>query len=247
MKFLFGLTFLVVFIFFACSTNKKSAIGIKNPFAATIKAHGGEKYKTAFIAFEFRKKTYTLRNNGGSYEYTVDGEKDGQRIYDVLNNDGFTRKINGEVQNLDAKKAKSYGNTLNSVLYFAQLPYKLDDLAVFKTPKGNTSIKGKNYEVVEVRFSEEGGGTDHDDVFYYWINAQTKLIDYLAYEFHVNKGGIRFRSAYNPRRVGGIHFQDYVNYKAAVGTPMADLPKLYEKGELKELSKIELENIRVVK
>lgn len=247
MKRLFGFAFLLVFVLTACSTIKKGVIDTQNPFATTIQAHGGEKYKTASIAFEFRKKTYTLKNNGGSYEYTVDGEKNGQKIYDVLNNEGFTRKVNGEVQNLDAKKAKSYGNTLNSVLYFAQLPYKLDDPAVFKTSKGNTTITGKNYEVIEVRFSEEGGGTDHDDVFYYWINTQTKLIDYLAYEFHVNKGGIRFRSAYNPRRVGGIHFQDYVNYKAEVGTPMVDLPKLYEKGALKELSKIELENVRILK
>ena len=49
--------------------------------------------------------------------------------------------------------------------------------------------------------------------------------------------------AYNTRVIDGITFQDYINYKAAVGTALKDLPALYEKGKLKELSKIETENV----
>ena len=56
-------------------------------------------------------------------------------------------------------------------------------------------------------------------------------------------GGVRFRSAYNSRKVGGIIFQDYINFKAAVGTPLANLPKLFEQGKLKELSRIETKNV----
>ena len=59
----------------------------------------------------------------------------------------------------------------------------------------------------------------------------------------MNGGGVRFRSAYNSRNVGGIIFQDYVNYKAEMGTPLGDLPKLFEQGRLKELSKIDTENV----
>lgn len=246
MKFIYVLGLLSIILFFACTTSQK-AISIANtPLATAIKSHGGKKYETAHIGFTFRKKAYTFKNNGGAYEYTRTEVKDGQEIFDVLNNDGFKRSVDGAIQTLTDKKSLSYGNSLNSVIYFAQLPYKLDDPAVTQIAKGTTTIKGKNYAIVQVSFAEEGGGTDHDDTYYYWVNQSTNIIDYLAYDFHVNGGGVRFRSAYNPRKVDGIHFQDYVNYKAPVGTPLADLPAMYEKGELKELSKIELENIRVL-
>lgn len=220
---------------------------MNGPLSNAIKSHGGKKYTNAAVAFEFRKGQYTFKNDGGNYIYTSTKMKDGQKIEDVLTNNSFTRHIDGVKQDLTPKKALSYGNTLNSVIYFAQLPYKLDDPSVTQKEKGTTTIKGQLYTVVEVSFAEEGGGTDHDDIYHYWVNQKTNLIDYLAYNFHVNGGGVRFRSAYNPRKVGGIHFQDYVNYKAPKDTPLANLPALYEKGELKELSKIELENIRLLK
>ncbi len=247
MKFIYALGLLSIILFFACVTSKKAISTADTPLTKAIKSHGGKKYEAAYIGFTFRKKAYTFKNTGGAYEYTRTEEKDGQQIFDVLNNDGFKRNIAGVAQNLSDKDILKYGNSLNSVIYFAQLPYKLDDPAVTQVAKGKTSIKGKAYEVIQVSFAKEGGGTDHDDTYYYWVNQSTNIIDYLAYDFHVNGGGVRFRSAYNPRKVGGLHFQDYVNYKAPVNTPLADLPAMYEKGALKELSKIELEDIRVLK
>ncbi len=41
----------------------------------------------------------------------------------------------------------------------------------------------------------------------------------------------------------GIRWQDYINYEAPLGTKLSDLPAMFGKGELKELSKIELTNI----
>ena len=69
-------------------------------------------------------------------------------------------------------------------------------------------------------------------------------MNYMAYSYHTNDGGVRFRSAYNPRTVDGIRFQDYVNWEAPIGTPLEELPKLYENGQLKELSKIETEAVQ---
>jgi len=68
-------------------------------------------------------------------------------------------------------------------------------------------------------------------------------VDYLAYSYHVNGGGVRFRSAYNSREVDGVRFQDYINYKHDSTTPVEEMDEYYLKGELKELSKIELRNI----
>lgn len=247
MKIFYALLVFSGLLIVACATTQKIKTPTNRPLSKAIESHGGKKYSKAAYAFDFRKGKYTFKNDGGKYVYTSIKEKDGQKIKDVLTNDNFTRNIDGVQQKLSEKDALKFANTLNSVIYFAQLPNKLDDPAVTQSEKGNTTIKGKSYQVVEVSFAKEGGGTDHDDTYYYWVNQQTNIIDYLAYNFHVNDGGVRFRSAYNPRKVGGIHFQDYVNYKAEKGTPLADLPSLYEKGTLKELSKIELENIRVLK
>lgn len=211
--------------------------------AKAVKAHGGKKYNTAHYGFIFRKKQYTFQNDNGNYTYTAKSDKDGKEIFDVLENGKLTRTIDGKPTRLSEKQINGYSNSLNSVIYFATLPHKLQDAAVNKTYQGTTSIKEKPYHVLQISFDEENGGKDHDDIYHYWINQNTNTIDYLAYNFHVNGGGVRFRSAYNPRIVDGILFQDYINYKAAVGTPLKDLPSLLEKNELKKLSEINTEKV----
>jgi len=209
----------------------------------SLLAHGGKKYDTAHYSFTFRDKQYTFKNNGAEYFYQSSSQKDGVERIDILENNDFTRTENGETINLSDKEKTRFGNSLNSVIYFATLPHKLQDKAVNKKYIGTKTIKGKTYEILEITFNEEGGGDDHDDMYYYWINSENDLIEYLAYNYKVNKGGVRFRTAYNLRNVDGIIFQDYVNYKAEVGTPLGDLPQLWEAGKLKELSKIETEQV----
>lgn len=209
----------------------------------TFEAHGGEKYHTAHYGFVFRNKKYTFQNNHSAYTYTVSYEKDGKKNLNQLSNDGLVRTVDGVKAELSEKVYNGYLSALNSVIYFATLPHKLYDPAVNKFYRGETVIKGKKYDILEITFNEEGGGPDHDDKYYYWINQETRRIDYLAYNYMVNNGGVRFRSAYNPRVVDGILFQDYINYKADVGTPLTDLPALFEQGILKQLSVIETEDV----
>ncbi|QLG44196.1 DUF6503 family protein [Costertonia aggregata] len=208
-----------------------------------IQAHGGTLYDTAHYSFTFRKKEYTFNNDNG-YEYTLeDNTGAGTLIVDELKNGIFTRQIDGETVVLNQKDTAKYSQALNSVIYFAMLPYKLMDKAVIKKYVGETFIKNQKYDIVEVTFKENGGGNDFDDEFHYWINKETKTMDYLAYNYRVNEGGVRFRSAYNRRNVNGIIFQDYINWEAPIRTPLRDLPSLYEKGSLKELSRIETKNV----
>ncbi len=211
--------------------------------AETIQAHGGSLYDEAFYGFTFRKKQYTFQNRKGSYTYTVKSGDQGKEIQDVLENGVLTRTINGSATPLSEKEIAKYFEALNSVVYFVTLPHKLKDRAVNKTYEGPTMIKGRAYDVLGIGFDQDGGGVDYDDQFHYWINKETKTIDYLAYSYSTNEGGVRFRSAYNPRTVGGIRFQDYINYEAPIGTPLKDLPALYETGALKELSRIITENV----
>ncbi len=68
----------------------------------------------------------------------------------------------------------------------------------------------------------------------------------MAYEFQVNGGGQRFRKAFNERKVGGIRFVDYQNYKnTQLDHHVHDIDKLYESGTLELLSEIRLEEITV--
>lgn len=218
--------------------------GTHGSLAKTLEAHGGDLYETAHYGFVFRGKQYTFHNQGARYTYSRSEEKDGQVIVDSLTNDGVSRRIDGAPVELTEKERKSISEGVNSVIYFATLPHKLKDPAVIAVPQAPIEIKGKTYEVLKVNFQETGGGTDFEDNYRYWINTETGRMDYLAYDYKVNGGGVRFRSAYNPRVVNGILFQDYVNYRAPVGTALDDLPLLYESGKLEELSRIKLDEIQ---
>jgi len=243
------LAILLLLLISSCKTAKENSHAASANDRATyifnqaLKAHGGDLYDQAHYQFKFRDNVYTFRNEDQKFEYTGLKKKDGITTYDILNNDGLTRTIDGIDQKLSKADQAKYSGGVNSVIYFATLPYKLQDKAVNKSYKGSATIKGKSYEVLEITFDKEGGGRDHDDTFHYWLNTETHLIDYLGYNYTVGKGGVRFRSAYNTRNVDGIIFQDYINYKEEVGTPLINLPKLYEADKLKKLSVIATDDV----
>ncbi|MBL7872304.1 MAG: hypothetical protein JNM78_11870 [Cyclobacteriaceae bacterium] len=211
-----------------------------------IAASGGDKYLDAMIAFDFRDRHYVSTRKGGMYTYERITKDSINTIHDFLSNDGFKREINGTVVEVPDSMKIKYTSSVNSVVYFALLPYGLNDASVKKKFLGETQLEGKEQYVVEISFGEEGGGEDFEDVFIYWINKKDFVIDYLAYSYDEGKGlEYRFRKAYNPRRVNGILFLDYINYQPNGETKITTLEGLYKAGKLKELSKIELENIQV--
>lgn len=209
-------------------------------------AHGGKGYNNLHLRFNFRDKQYLVQRNEGIFQYERRFELEQDSIRDVLDNSGFTRYVNGKMVMVKKEKAEAYHEALNSVVYFALLPYGLNDPAVNKRYIGHIQIHDVVYDKIEVSFDQKGGGKDFEDVFVYWVNRKTNTMDFLAYQFHVNGGGMRFRSAYNSREVNKIRFQDYVNYKPkANALAVHQLDSLYIKGELHELSRIELKNIAV--
>lgn len=213
---------------------------------AAIAQHGGDKYKKVKVSFDFRKKHYDYMKNGGKFQFERSFEDDSLgKIHDVLNNEGFTRKANDKVLEITDEWKGKYSNSVNSVMYFTFLPFNLNDGAVIKKYMGEATIKGKTYHQIQVTFKQEGGGEDHSDVYMYWFNKEKNTMDYFAYSYDVNEGGVRFREAFNPRVIEGMTFLDYKNYKAKKGTPLTNLPKLFNDDMLKLLSKIENENIKV--
>ncbi|SEQ88141.1 hypothetical protein SAMN05421824_2595 [Hyunsoonleella jejuensis] len=212
-----------------------------------IAAHCSGNCEKSTITFTFRGKTYKSIKNGGTYEYERIITKGDKTIRDVLSNTGFERYVNDSLQNIKKNIAVKISNSVNSVHYFAQLPYGLNSPAVKKELLGEANINGKPYYEIGVTFKKDGGGTDFEDKFVYWINKNDFSLGYLAYSYAVNGGGIRFREAYNKRIINGITFLDYNNYKPEMlDLDLKDLDKLFQEGKLELLSKIETENVEVI-
>ena len=74
---------------------------------------------------------------------------------------------------------------------------------------------------------------------------ENKTIDFMAYSYLTDGGGVRFREAINRREIKGLLIQDYVNHAADKNTTLDKLPKLFEEGKLENLSMIINENVRV--
>ncbi|MEO1451168.1 MAG: DUF6503 family protein [Bacteroidota bacterium] len=130
-----------------------------------ISHHGGEAYQQAEISLDFRDIHYTAELNHGAFTYTRTFSREGQTFHDQLNNDGFIRFIDDQIAAVPDSMATKYSASVNSVWYFALLPYGLDNPAVISKDLGRVEIKGAPYQKIEVRFKEEGGGEDFEDVF----------------------------------------------------------------------------------
>ena len=135
---------------------------------AAIAAHGGEHYAESAIDFDFRGTHYFLFKSPIAFEYRREFTDSTGQVVDVLNNAGFTRKVNGVlIDTLAEERIGAFSRSVNSVAYFAFLPYGLNDAAAIKTFLGQTKIKGKDYHQVKVTFKAEGGGEHFEDEFLY--------------------------------------------------------------------------------
>ncbi|NNL79134.1 MAG: hypothetical protein HKO67_01475 [Flavobacteriaceae bacterium] len=239
------ITLIGLFLFLSCETDQKDPQLIIDK---AIKVSGGSNYDQFELEFDFRKRHYISKRDFGTFTYQrITSDSKGEIRDTYSSQEPFRRIINGVDVAVPDSLSQRIENSINSVNYFVLLPYGLNDEAVNKTYLGEVVIRGENYQKIKVTFSEEGGGDDFEDIFTYWIHSETNVVDYLAYQFFTNGGGLRFREAYNPRTINGIRFVDYNNYKPkSKGIDLTELDQAFEKGELELLSKIETENISVV-
>lgn len=212
-----------------------------------IAFHGMEGLGNADFSLTFREMDYTYSNTNGLYEYTrTQTDSTGAIVYDVMNNEGLIRYINDKEAEITEERRAAFTRSINSVIYFFRLPYGLNDAAVIKEYIGEADIKGKTYDEIKVTFVQEGGGEDFDDVFLYWFDREDYSMDYFAYLYHTDGGGMRFREAINPQRVNGVLVQDYVNLRPEnEDIDIMTIDELYEAGELKVLSEIINEDIQI--
>ena len=235
---------ITIWAFVSCDSRTEAEIIVDK----AIEAHGGEAFENSKIEFDFRDIHYTILKTPERFEYIREfSDSTGNVIRDLLNNDGFVRTANGaKIDTLSEEWIGKYSRSVNSVAYFAYLPYGLNDPSVFKTLMGETEINGEKYDLIKVTFAEEGGGEDFDDEFLYWIGTEDSIVDFMAYSYHTDGGGVRMREVSSVKEIGGIRFQNYLNYKPHDETVAVEkMQELYESGDLELLSEINLENIKV--
>ena len=262
-----GMALLLIFLLASCGPNPKTedvAQSAKTnqksiPVGEISKAdqiireaivrHGGEALKKARVDFDFRNRHYSGKGIGANFEYErIFKDSSGAEVLDKLTNDAFKRFIDGKETPISSKDSAAYSNSVNSVLYFALLPFFLEDPAVHSTYLGTAQLEGGTYDKIKVVFSEEDGGKDFEDEFVYWVHQEEKTMDFLAYNYLTDGGGARFRKAYNIREIKGVRFADYINFKPMIPSrAVAQFDSLFEVGGMKELSRIELEHIKVAR
>jgi hypothetical protein len=239
----FGL-FLIVVV--SCTADEEEPQRIIDK---AIEVAGGPIFENSVITFDFRNRHYITRREGGIFSHERVFTTDSVNIvHDYLTNEGFHREINDTLATVPDSMAVRYARSVNSTIYFALLPYGLNDAAVLKQFCGRTTFEGQSYYCVEITFEQEGGGEDYNDVFYYWIHDTKYTIDYMAYLYFSEGGGLRLRKAVNPRWIDGVLLQDYINFQPPHDTVRLEhMEALYKEGKLEELSRIELENITVTR
>ena len=225
----------------AAACNNNPAQGIVD---RAIETHGGSAYDAFELAFDFRDRHYTASQKDGQYVYTREFTDSTGSIKDVLDNNGFMRYRNNQTVELSDEREGAFTRSVNSVIYFALLPHGLNDPPVNKQFVKETTIDGEPYNLVRVTFDVHEGG--HQDIYLYWFHRDNHTMDYFAYSYETDGGGIRFRKAVNPRKKGGILWQDYMNYRPEDETvPIDSLEEMFVSGKLRKLSEIKMENIVV--
>ncbi len=211
-----------------------------------IRAHGAQRLDNAVLEFTFRGERYRAFRQAGVFSYERHYEDSTGSVRDVINNDEILREINGEPQAIDDRTRASILGKVNSIIYFASLPYPLTDPAVVKRDLGPSEVLGTTYDRIEITFRQQGGGPDYRDRFVYWIDSETSLIDYLAYYYFTDETGSRLRKIVNPRDVSGFRAVDHLNYAPradTLGMRIEGYADLIETDGLDLVSEVRHENV----
>ena len=236
--------FLLCIFLLSCSSEHSKE---KQIIEKSVQVYGWNQ-KEFSIVFDFRDYRYKLTRKPDFFSYQRSTFKKGVLVRDIMtSNSKLKRYLDENPFILSDSLTDIYSNSLNSVMYFFQLPRPLNDPAVIANYNGEKAISNKVYWTLKVKFQEKDGGKDFQDEFRYWIDPKSGYIDYLAYSYLTDGGGTRFRKAKNIRENNGFIFQDYTNFRPVKKfTPLDSLPILYEKGKLILVSEIENKNIKVL-
>lgn len=244
----FGLFFFLT----GCQPAEEATPSAQAVVDSAIVAHGGSVLDRAVVSFDFRGDQYRLQHTEeGFHHRRTYTDSTGQTITEGIQNGDVYRVVAGDTVALESDETDAVHTTVNSVSYFALLPYRLGDPAVQTHYDGRDTIEDASYHRIRVTFEEEDGGKDWEDVFMYWFRTDDYAMDYLAYAYGLGPDeddvGTRFREAYNVRRRNGVRVADYMNYTSDTlgADQLHRYPELWSQDAVNLLSRVEMDSVRV--
>jgi len=214
-----------------------------------IAHHGGDIYRSSDTSLEVCSKSgcfgVEAHVDGDQFVYEISGTiRKQQRRVRATNSEVQWWDANGEPLELSPEDQSGLRNFVMARVYFPFLPYRLNDPSVYKTDLGLETWGDRPLHKVKITFTP-GSSTDADDEYLYWFDPQSGQVEQFAYSYAGDPGGLRFRRAFNFRRIGGILFFDAENLGVEGEDLSVDLidPAFVE--TMRQVSVVEVKNIRV--
>ena len=217
--------------------------------ARSIAHHGGDIYRHSEASLELCSGSgcyrMTVRTDGGLYRHEVTGPHRGRTRTVRADNDSVSASRDGEPLIVLDQARQALRDWATARIYFAFLPYRLDDPTVIQQDLGIDEWEGRRLHKVKITF-EPGSSTDAEDEYLYWFDPETARLEQFAYSFQGRPGGLRFRRLGNYRRVGGILFFDQENLGVEGDELSVDqIDAAFVRERMREVSRVELSEITV--
>ncbi len=215
-----------------------------------IELHGGDLYEHSSISFDLCSGSgcydISVETDDGLYRHRVAGPVSAGHREVEADNDTVRHWHEGEERPVTPAEEQRLRDWATARIYFALLPYKLNDPGVRQRDLGLERWGDRDLHKVKVTF-RAGSSTDAEDEFLYWFDPETARLEQFAYSFAGEPGGLRFRPLHDHRRVGGILFFDQTNLGIDGDGLSVDLidPDYVERA-MRPVSTVRLENIEVV-
>ncbi len=210
---------------------------------------GGELYRHSETGLELCSGSgcyrMTVWADGGLYRHEVSGPYRGRTRTVRADNNSVSASRDGEPLIVLDQAKQALRDWATARIYFAFLPYRLNDPGVLQQDLGIEQWEGRRLHKVKVSFVA-GSSTDAEDEYLYWFDPETARLEQFAYSFQGRPGGLRFRQLGNYRRIGGILFFDQSNL--GVEGPDLRVDQInpgFVRERMREVSRVELKNITV--
>lgn len=216
-----------------------------------IEHHGGDLYESSETSFEIVSASgafrVEVRRDGGLYRHVVESETpDGLRRV-TATNDAVEVTVDGEPVRLRRRQERRWRSHVDARVWFPFLPYGLAGDGVFLHDRGLVEWPvegGGTRELREVKVTfQPGSSSGADDEYLFWFDPESGRLEQLAYSF---AGGVRFRRAFDFRRVDGLLFADHENFGVdGEGYRVDQVTPEFVAGEMEHVSTIRLRDVEV--